>query len=281
MNPASKHKRLADAIRSRMADGFIIDCRARNYMDACLPEISVDALTDGVCDAPEFEVAPLMDLLFFPDIDFQIKIEPLLERERYDHSDEAAVVALLTTETIQTALVDSVSPGKTTIPFPPSTVAPFVCRLGISRHIPPKLAGIIESVHPPDTATRVKVTIRNARIALTETTARFLELFFMGMPPGDQEHGPCLDSLLGLFGEGSQEPDPFRRLRSGIDSLYRAREAALAFEKQLQAHNMETLMQMGARAPETGPGEAQRKIELLEKIGDAVALGGVMARRKG
>jgi len=278
---SDKCRRLADAIRSIFEDGFIIDDRIKRYIDACLPGTTMAALTRGICEAPDHEIAPIMDLIFFPDETHQARLEPLLEAEKYGRDDETAVVTLLTAETIQTPLRDSDGIGETRIRIPSSAVAPFVHRLGIRRRIPQALANTITGLHPQETACRLKVRIRNARISFTPPATEFLTLFFLGIAPGDKEQDTCLEFALSLLGEQESKEDPFKLLRSRIDSLYKANESARTFEKQLRAHNMETLMHMGVRPPEIGSTEAARKIKLLEKIGDAVALGGVISRRQG
>lgn len=281
MSPVDKRRRLADTILSSFEDGIIIDTPTRRYIDACLPGLSIEEVAHRICEIPDLDAAPLMDLIFFPDEILQARMEPLLEAEMYDREDEAAVLALLETEVIRTTIREPESRKTAAIRVPTSSLAPFVRRLGIFRHIPPGLADTISRMHPPEAAVRLKVILRNKRFSLNPSTSDFLEAFILGMAPGDRNFEDCFELALELLDCQGTETDPFRLLRSKTDALYRARDAALQFEKQLHRSNMETLMQQGIRAPEIGVAEAEEKISLLDRIGSAVAAGGCEARRRG
>lgn len=280
MNPTEKCRLLADTILSCFKDGITIDRHTQQYIDTCLPGLSLEAVAHLICDAPDLDVAPLMDLIFFPDETLQVRLEPLLETHAYNRSDEAAVVALLESEAIETTLMTPQSPETAPLRIPTSVLAPFIRRLGISRRIPPGLAATISDLYPPETAVRLKVMLRNTRISLTGPAKDFLEAFILGMDSGSEDFDACFELVLGLLGEQETETDPFRLLRIKTDTLYKAKEAALRFEKQLLRSNMETLMHQGIRAPEISAAEAEKKIGLLDRIGRAVALGGCEARRR-
>lgn len=273
-------RRLVDAILSAFDAGLIIDEHARYYIDTCLPGMSLEALAREFSETPDLEIASLMDLVFFPDETFQTAVEPLLQSETYSPEDEALTVMLLSANPVQTTLREPDGPSTAAFRMPTSAIAPFVHRMHINKRIPQALADTIYTMHPPEKAARLTVCIRNARVDLSETTGSFLISFFLGMAPEDPDHNACFETVLALLGEELTVADPFRLLRAKIDSLHKAREAIRAFEAQLRIHNMETLMHMGARAPETGITEVEKKIGLLEKIGDAIALGGVIARRQ-
>jgi len=280
MTPSDKCRRLADAILSSFGDGIAIDSQTQGYIDACLPGMSIEEVAHRICDVPDLDTAPLMDLIFFPDEAFQARLEPLLEAELYGREDEAVVVALLEAGKIQTTLRDPEGRKSSPLRIPTSILAAFVRRLGISRRIPPVLAATIAESHPRKTATRLKVKLRNTRIALTGPPGDFLEAFFLGMVSGAEDFVDCFELTLELLDGQKAETDPFRLLRSKTDALYRARDAARQFDKQLQRSNMETLMHQGVRAPGIGAAEAEKKIALLDRIGRAVALGGCEVRRR-
>lgn len=278
MNPTGKCRRLADAILTCFEDGFTIDSPTQRYIDACLPGMSMEEAAHRICEAPDLDTAPLMDLIFFPDEALQARLEPLLETQIYNLEDEAVVVKFLEAETIHTTLREPGSQKSVDIQVPTSALAPFIRRLDISRRIPPRLADTILSVLPPVAATRLKVMLRNARFFFTGPSSDFIEAFIIGMEPGDENFDACFKLILELLGEQGAETDPFRLLRLKTDALYKARNAALQFEKQLQQSNMETLMHQGIRAPEVNSAAAEEKIVLLDRIGRAAAMGGCKAR---
>ncbi len=280
MDTVDKCSRLAREIRGWFEAGISLDMHAKRYMDACLPGISIEEVGHRLTDAPDLEIAPLMDLIFFPDEALQERLEPLIENQCYDSDDEAMVAELLEGQPLRTMLLGSEGRAGVTFEIPLSVFAPFVRRLTISRRIPSPLTETISDIHPPETATGIKVKLRNTRFAFSEPVTDFLISFFMGMDSRDPEFFTCLELILALLGEQGEETDPFFLLRLKIDTLSKAKEAAALFEKQLRGSNMETLMQMGVRPPEISVSGAAEKIARLDRIGRAVALGGVLFRRK-
>jgi hypothetical protein len=280
MNPADKCRLLADAIIACFSKGITIDSRTQHYMDACLPELSMEEVALGISDTPDLDAASLMDLVFFPDEALQIRLEPLLEAEMYGPEDEAMVVELLAAETIETTLRSPKDRNAVPLRVPSSFLGAFVRRLNISRHVPPGPAAAITHLYAPEAATRLKVVLRNARIDLAGPAADFLEAFILGMGSGAEGFDDCFTLTLELLGELGAERDPFRLLRLKADEFHRAANAARLFEEQLRRSNMETLMHQGVRAPEISAAVAERKISLLDRIGRAAALGGCEVRRR-
>jgi len=281
MNRADKCRRLADAIRSCFDEGISDDGRIQGYIDACLPGLSMEDAVRRICESPDLDTASLTDLIFFPEAALQARLEPLLEAETYGHKDEAVVAALLEEKSITTTLRDSEGRTCATLQAPPWVLAAFVRRLGISRNMPPALTAAIADFHPPEKAVRFKVMLRNAGISWTGPTVDFLKAFILGMDSGAGNFDNCVELMVELLGETGPDKDPFHVLRSKTDSLHRARNAARQFERLLQRSNMETLMHQGLRPPEIGAEEAERKILLLDRIGGAVALGGIRSRHRG
>jgi hypothetical protein len=279
MNPTDKCRRLAGAVLACIRKPITIDSRTQHYIDACLPGLSIEEVAHRICDAPDLDAASLMDLIFSPDEILQARLEPLLESETYGPDDEAAVVALLESETIETTLQGPEGQAAVPLRVPSSSLAAFVRRLGLSWRIPPGLAATLTQIHSEKTAIRLKVMLRNTRIILTGPATDFLEAFILGMAPGAEDFDACFRMTLELLGELGAETDPFRLLRIKTDALYKARDAAMEFENLLQRNNMETLMHRGVRAPEIGITAAEEKIALIDRIGRAVALGGVKAKR--
>jgi hypothetical protein len=221
-----------------------------------------------------------MDLIFFPNMAIQIRLESCIETEVYDLKDESIVTALLEAESIQTTLRDAENLENVTLRVPTSALAPFVHRLGITRRIPDRLVNAIISTHSTEVTTRLKVMLRNTRFPFSPSVTDFLVSFFKGMDPEKDVFHDCFEILLALLEKHSIVTDPFHLMKRETDALHKAREASLLFEKQLQRNNMETLMQQGIRAPEIGTAEAEKKIDLIDRIAGAVSLGDDIAKRR-
>lgn len=273
MNPDDKCRRLAEEILSSFRDGFILDTGTRQYIETCLSGICLEEVARRICDKPDLDDASLMDLVFFPNEGLQRRLEPLLERQPFNRDDERAVVALLEAHLVQTTLYDPESRRVVSLRVPSPVFSPFVRRLNISRSIPPGLTRTISAIYSTETATRLKVMLRNTRVSFSIPVADFLTAFMKGTDAGDTEFNACFELMLTVLEEQEIDSDPFHILRLKTDALRKARDAALQFELQLLRSNMETLMQLGIRAPEISAAEADKKIVLLEHIGRAAALG--------
>jgi hypothetical protein len=280
MDSTDKCRRLADAILAWFGKGIIIDRQTQHYIDTCFPEFPMEGIGDHICDAPDLDTASIMDLIFFPDEELQMELEPMLEVEMYDLDNEATTISLLEAETIETVIRGGRCPNTVSLRVPCSSLEAFVRRLGIAKHIPKGLADTIAGMYGTETATRLKVLLRNTRIELDGPAEEFLEAFFLGMDSGAEDFNDCFLLVLELLGESGSEKDPFRLLRLKTDALHEVKTAARRFEEQLRRSNMETLMHQGLRAPEVSAAEAEKKIFLLDRIGRAAALGGCEARRR-
>ena len=88
-------------------DGICLDNHVSTYIEACFQDIPFQDLIDRICNNPDFEDAPLMELIFFPDEALQVQLEPLLEKNVFGIEDEKALARLLLEAGIQTTLLDN------------------------------------------------------------------------------------------------------------------------------------------------------------------------------
>ena len=273
MDRTDKCRKLAEEIVSYFRDGIPIDAHAKAYIDACFPDLSLRDLAERICGEPDFDDAPLMELIFFPGKALQARLESLLEENAFSLGDEDEVTRLLLERSIRTALRESGSDIATGIEIPAAALHSFVRRLGITRQIPRRLIETIHSRFPGAEAVRLKVELRNARFAFSPRIAGFLDCFLRGIDPAAAYFQDCFRLALALPDEQKRESDPFLLPEAKRKILLKEKKTAAEFMRRLQRDNMETLMHRGVRAPETSIEEAERKIELLGHIIDAVETG--------
>lgn len=269
MNSTYRSRILAEEIITFFKKGITIDPHTIRYIDACFSGTSLDKLTNQICDEPDINIAPLMDLIFFPNEAFQIYLEPLLERESFGIEDEKHIIERLHTEKIQTTLREAEKERMTEIQVPVSILAPFVRRLKIYRRIPHRLLVEVMKSCPPKKATRLKVKLRNARFPFTPAITDFLAAFIEGIDTRADYFDDCFDLALALLDEKKDVETPRLLLEKRKEDLLRSKQAAVQFEKQLRSSNMETLMHQGVRAPEIGIADAEKKLVLLDRISRA------------
>jgi hypothetical protein len=274
MNKIDKCRKLAAEITSYFEGGICLDNHAKTYIETCFQDIPFQDLIERIRNNPDSDDAPLMELIFFPEKSLQLRLEPFLEKDAFCIEDESEVTGLLIEANIQTTLREAGSNAAISIKVPPPVFDSFVRRLKISRQIPRQLIDTIHEIFPATETSRLKVELRNTRFPFSPKATSFLDSFLKGIDPATEDFHDCLGLVLALLDEQKHERDPYRLLMSKRESYLRAKRAADDFMQKLQHDNMETLMHRGIRAPEIGIEEAERKIELLEHIIDAITTNG-------
>lgn len=276
MDKTDKCRKLAGEITSYFEDGITLDSHTKRYIDTCIPDISFQGLANRICIKADFDDAPLMELIFFPDEALQLRLEPLLEKDIFNVADENEITKRLLEADIQTTLRETGSNATLPIQVPAFIFAPFVRRLKISRQIPQQLRDTIHKIIPTEEITRLKVELRNTRFPFSPQVTSFLDCILKRINPAAEYFRDCLDLVLGLLDEQKHESDPYLLPKAKRDVFIRAKHTAAEFMHQLQYSNMETLMLRGIRAPEISIEDADRKIDLLERVIEATKPGGLL-----
>jgi hypothetical protein len=173
MSVEEKCALLAGEIARRLGTGITLSNEVINYFNC--------------------EKESLLELLFFPDEAIQLQLEDLLERCNFQKKDEEAVWNYLYRRRLRIGFRFPDSRGPFELDLPPTAARRFIERLNISRQLPKGLAVAVDKYVGAEYKGRIKVKLRNARLALTENGVQFLADVFEKMDAESDPNFECLE----------------------------------------------------------------------------------------
>ncbi len=266
-------KALAAEIHRWLLNGVSLSPEAEQYMAACLDGIDLAALEGRRENIPDIDTAPLMELVFFPDLTLQVRIEPLVASHCFGPDDQIAVVRRLSGHRPHARIRRRGTEESAVVALPEWILSTLVHRLHITRRLPDALLKVLAQVAEDGTRRTVQVMLRNRTFPFTAGTIDFLGRFFYGAGMGTNTFFSTLAAALTLLEDQQGRMDPFCWLSVKKNRLMDQMHLAEQFERHLKTDNMETLMLRGIRPPETSREAAARNLEDLVRVGNAVACG--------
>lgn len=261
---------LAQRLLDRFKTGILLEENTCHYIESTFGALTPLELAELIQREPDFETAPLIELIFYPDLSLQMDLEPLLENAFFCESDERCTVAFLMQAAPRTTLHKPGTTEKADLLIPRTAFPPLVSRLNITKKLPKKLIETIHRSIPASNQNRIKVHIRNRRLRHFPSHDLFLIRFLSGIDTEADFFPDTFFFVLDLLEEQPDEIDFLRVLedkRAFYQNLYRR---TVRFEQQLSRHNMETLMCQGHRAPQISLEAIEKKIIALGYIKKAV-----------
>jgi len=263
-------KQLEDSIEAIWRQGTVLSPDALHYIDSTFSAPSLPEMEAILGDESSCETDSLLELIFFPDQSFQIRIEELLERSDFRPDDEETISRTLTAKKLQTTLIFPAGRGRLTLSVPDWIVARFIGRLNISKKLDPALIRAIgRYVARPD-QTLCKVKLRNTRFEFTPNKIGFLTVFFEKTAVNFKQLFDAIDFVISFFEEIEDDTDLYRALMQKKRFYFQNLQKAERYALQLKNSNMETLLLQGVRMPYFNTEEARRRIGLIDRICYAV-----------
>jgi hypothetical protein len=257
---------LIDEIEDIFSAGIPIDSGVLRFISA-MGEAPTPAFFARVfTDEGDSEAESLIELIFFPDEQIQIRLEPLLEAACFDAADEAVLIDTLTDRCPQALLHLSGKTLPVKVTVPSGAISAFVHRLHIGRKLSPRLIATIDSKTIPKTQPLLKVRLRNSVLTQTPSEIDFLCLFFEKMKEASADFFSTFDFLVSFLGECRNETDyrpALIRMRQKYELLA---DRAVQFESRLARSNMETLMLQGDRPSAMSVAEARERIARIDML---------------
>lgn len=267
MTPENIHKQIADKVIDILQDGLAINADTQHYIDSTFSHPTIEALAALVRDESSCETDSLLELLFFPDESVQLRLEELLEDTQLQPEDEQAIEAQVCAQPLQTRFYFRDGRGTLQMAVGPSSVKAFIQRLNVSRSLDPKIKAAIERHVARALQTRCKVRFRNARPISAPHKILFLQSYFEKMETEDDAFFDYLDFTLSFLGELDDKADIFKGLMAYKKIYFQCLQKAAKLEKQLNKHNVETLLLGGTRLAHMDKAEARKKIQMIDRIG--------------
>ena len=261
---------LADKIVELLKKGIQLSTGVVEFIDSTTSPTSIDQLATILETRDSSDAETLLELLFFPDLAFQIKLEPLLQRHPLRKADIACLLEQLYQRKLWASFVFPDQEDQLVLEMPKSVVAPFVSRLNLTRQLPSRLVKEIQRTVALQTVDKVKVILRNFRTPLSDTQTDFLCRFFQKMTATGKPFCTHLEMVLQVMDETGAGMTIYQALMKKKRSLLHHLHSAIKFEERRRHHAMETLMLGGERVAHIHPADAMHTVALIDATALAV-----------
>ena len=271
MNGECAVERVAAEIIRVLGEGYDLGPEAWHFIQSTFPDNSAAQLAELMTAGEDLEAAPLVELLFFPDEDLQVRLEGMLSSLLLQPQDQAAVVARLAARgPVARITCNGWGPEAVRFPMPPEAVPLFVGRLKIGHRLAaPIVAAIAQRVAAADGA-RLRVKLRNARIPFSPAQVAFICELLARLPTGDRDLLEIADFVLALMDELHSDEDIQRELLAKKKFYFQNLQRARQMADLIHGRNMETLMLQGVRMPYVDQNDALHKMHLIDRISVAL-----------
>ncbi len=258
---------LADKIETILERGVVLSDDAVHYIDSTFPNPSPESLRAAIRDEDGSEIGPLYELLFFPDSFMQMELEEILKIEDYTKEDEKTVLGMLVSRLSVTPVHFPDSRGTLYIRIPEWTAAQFISRLKVYKQLDDRIARAVDTHVPEEKRNGVRIKFRNSRFVQTENRISFFCTYFEKLKDSCEE---CLDLMISLFEESDDNRDIYQMLVEKKRSYFQSALKASQYAQMLKKENIETLFAQGVRVTYVDKQDAERKMEIIDKIGHSV-----------
>ena len=250
------------AIKKKLTQDIILDTCLRNFLVNTYNLSSDKEIKQFLKNEPDESIS-FIDLLFSPDIAFQIQIEPLISPKKFSDEDVSQLIHQLVTSNLIANINFDFTTESLSIQIPSEIVSSFIHRLNLNYEIPQALQNILTDNNPLKWQTLVQ--LRNEKMNWTKEVTDFishlLETFLK-----DDQLTEIMAYMLSLCSE-INEQEKFlsglkRKKRQLIQNLYRYNHGQALIEK----HNMEFLLLSGNRSVHVDEKQTKKQILIIDKV---------------
>ncbi len=267
--------RVEAKIRALFREGLPITSDVVAYIEATLGSADPHIVADLLDRPGESESDTLLELVFFPDADFQCGLETVLMGGGLEANDRSRLAGRLMDVPAWARLVFPSCPRQMGCRLPRAGVKPFLARLRLGWSIDGRLRkALVQYAARQGGAGAapglLKVKLRNAGLQQTDGQVGLLVDFLERMPPDDGRWDACFDFLMAFLPEHGDTHNFFRALMARKMYLLRHLAKARRQAEQMSRSNMETLSATGFRAAYFDTAAAEQALGYIDAIALAV-----------
>ena len=267
--------RVEAKIRALFREGLPITADVVAYIEATLGSADPHFVADLLDRPGESDSDTLLELVFFPDADFQCGLETVLMGGGLEAGDQSRLAKRLRDVPAWARLVFPSCPRQVGCRLPGTGVAPFLARLRLGWSIDGRLREALgpwsarqgEAGGDPGL---LMVKLRNAALQQTPGQVALLVDFLERMAPDDRRRDPCFDFLMAFLPEHGKTRNFYRALMARKVYLLRHLAKARRQAERMSRSNMETLSATGFRAAYFDTAAAEKALGCIEAIALAV-----------
>ncbi len=267
--------RVEARIRALFREELPVTSDVLAYIEATLGSADPHIVADLLDRPGESDSDTLLELVFFPDLDFQCGLETVLRGGGLGAGDRSRLAERLIDTPAWARLVFPSCPRQMGCRLPRAGVAPFLARLRLGWSIHGRLDEALDQWSArqgqggaaPDL---IKVKLRNAGLQQTPGQVGLLVDFLERMPTDDARWDAGFDFLMAFLPEHKNTRNFYRALMARKMYLLRHLNKARRQAERISRSNMETLSATGFRAAYFDTLAAEEALGCIEAIALAV-----------
>ena len=268
--------RVEARIRAQFGEGLPLSADVCHYIEGTLGAVDPVTVADLLNGPAESDRDTLLELVFFPDADFQRGLETVLGGAALASTAQALLAGRLKTTPVSARLIFPAHPRRLDCDLPADGVNTVLTRLSLGWSLDARLRETLERwVAERKRAGRpdffnLLVRLRNAGLAQTQGQVGLLNDFLERMPAVDSRWDACFDFLMAFLPAYGDTLNFYPTLMARKVYLLRHLMQARRQAEQMSRSNMETLHATGFRAAHFDTAAAEQALGCIDAIALAV-----------
>ena len=262
--------KLHEKIIEILSEKHIIDKDTLHYINSTFNPASLDSLKKIMNNHSDPEVCSLLELIFYPTLKIQIRLETALENNIYTHEDKKILQEYIVSKNIETKIYPPDNMKSFHFLIPDLTKTVFIERLNITKQTDSRLIDTINNFTEKPAANLLKVKLRNINKKPDKKGVSFLCNFIKKNDFNKTSSIKRFDFILNFLAQIKPQDDI-------LESLFEKKEKYLQtiikFEninKMLKKSNMESLVLQGIKITSINRNEILDKIDHIDRIVSSV-----------
>jgi hypothetical protein len=258
---------LGEKILELIQSGIIIDDDVMHYIDSTFSTPSAKEFAGILSDPSNCETETVLELIFYPDLQMQKKIELTLKTNSYNTDDVETAISYLSQKRLTVPLSFTDHRGSLTVLATNSIIRQLMSRLNITRQIDVRLVKTLSRFVEDKTGDlRIRVLLRNCRIEFSDAACSFLCICIEKMYAESPYFEDAFTFLLNFFEYFDPEADIYSGLMGEKKALLHNIDQAEKNEQALKKNCVEALMLKGVSLLSIDVAAARKKIVLIDHI---------------
>ncbi len=267
MGSQPKQHELGDKISALIRSGITISNDVMHYIDSTFSNPSIEDFARILSDPSNCETETVFELIFYPDLQMQEKIESFLINKTYSKNDIKSAASYLSQKKMTVPVAFPDQRGPLFVRPTDSTIRQFIARLNITRQIDARLVETLSSfVTDTPENLRIRVRLRNCRSEFSDPVCAFLCAFIENMYTSSPYFWNALIFLLNFFDYADPKADIYLSLMGEKKAVLQSIAQAEKTEQALKHHCVEALMLKGVNILSINIADARKKIVLIDHI---------------
>jgi hypothetical protein len=247
--------------------GIALDDATVHYIESTFACPGVSDFQEILAGSGDCETETLLDLIFFPNIEMQEQVEPVLAAHGFDDNEVENLICALQKKNIQVRILFPNNRGEFFMQAPEAAIRQMIHRLCIAKSIDARIISALQAtIHEKSEIYQIRVMLRNCRVLFFDAFVQALCQCIEIMHPASDYFRPAFDFLLDFLETADPSKDLYAGLMHKKQMLAHMIVQAEKNEQVLSKTSVEAMMLSGLRIPAIHVGEARKKIALIDHL---------------